>query len=79
MATYYVNYGDGLIAKGQKEAGILYLQIATEVFGEYADEITCFLRFAEYYIENGEMEKGVSYLIKVCCETTTNYEESRFR
>ena len=76
VATYYVNYGDELIAKGEKEAGILYLQIATEVFGAYADEITCFLRFAEYYIEKGEMEKGISYLIKLCCETTDNYEES---
>lgn len=76
VATYYVNYGDELIENGQKEAGILYLQIATEVFGTYADEITCFLRLAEYYIENGEIEKGVAYLIKLCCETTTNYEES---
>lgn len=76
VPNYYVNYGDELISKGQKEEGILYLQVATEIFGVGADEITCFLRFAEYYIEKGEMEKGISYLMKLCCETTDNYEES---
>lgn len=75
-AMVYVNYGDELIVKGQNELGIRYLQIATEIFGQYADEITCLLRFAEYYIEKGETEKGISYLMKLCCETTSNYEES---
>lgn len=74
--NYFVNFGDEIIEKGEREAGILYLQIATEIFGAYADEVTCFLRYAEYYIEKGEHEKGVSYLMKLCCETTSNYEES---
>lgn len=74
--NYYVNFGDKLIEKGQREEGIRYLQIATEIFGVGADKVTCFLRFAEYYIEKGEMEKGISYLMKLCCETTDNYEES---
>lgn len=75
-AMVYVNYGDELIVKGQNELGIRYLQIATEIFGAYADEITCLLRFAEYYIEKGEKEKGISYLMQLCSETTDNYEKS---
>ena len=74
--NYYVNFGDKLIEKGQREEGIRYLQIATEIFGVGADKITCFLRFAEYYIEKGEMETGISYLVKLCCDTVDNYEES---
>lgn len=76
VANIYVNFGDQLIENGENEAGILYLQIATEIFNAYADEVTCFLRFAEYYIEKGDKEKGISYLMKLCCETTSNYEES---
>lgn len=76
VAMGYVNYGDELIEKGQREIGIRYLQIAMEVFGEYADEVTCFLRLAEYHIEKGETETGIDYLMKLCCETVSNYEES---
>lgn len=71
----FVDYGEHLMDLGNKVIGIRYLQIAKEVFGDYVDDITFFLRSAEYYIETGELELGISYLIKLCSETTDNYEE----
>lgn len=71
-----VDYGEKLMDLGKKELGIRYLQIAQEALGEYVDDITFFLRSAEYYIDKGEVELGTAYLIKLCCETTSNYEES---
>lgn len=40
------------------------------------DDVTYYLRNAQYYIEMGDLELGKSYLVKLCCETVDNYEES---
>lgn len=80
----YFGTGDYLInlaeeeyyPKGDYLAGLSIIKIVHKHFKNIADEITVYLRMAEYYIENGESGKGVEYLIKLCTETTDNYEES---
>lgn len=39
------------------------------------DDVTLGLRLGKYYIENGEIEKGKTYLLNICNEYS-NYEES---
>lgn len=69
-------YGDDLMEQGRYTLGLRYLQIAKDVFPVYADDVTYYLRNAQYYIEMGDLELGKSYLVKLCCETVDNYEES---
>ncbi len=38
------------------------------------DDVTLWFRLGEYYINNGEIEKGTEYLIRICDEID-NYEE----
>lgn len=80
----YFGTGDCLInlaeeeyyAKGDYLAGISIIKVVHKHFKYIADELTVYLRMAEYYIESGETEKGIEYLIKLCTETVDNYEES---
>ena len=69
-------YGDDLMEQGDLQLGLRYLKIAKDAFPMYADGVTYYLRNAQYYIETGDIETGTSYLIKLCCETVDNYEES---
>ncbi|MBQ3558401.1 MAG: hypothetical protein IJA07_02660 [Agathobacter sp.] len=69
-------YADDLMEQGRYSLGLRYLQIAKDVFPVYADDVTYYLRNAQYYIEMGDLELGKSYLVKLCCETVDNYEES---
>ena len=76
----FVRQGDELIENGEKECGFSYF-LAFEKYIEkdcecIADSVTLYLRLAQYYFENNDTEKGVNYLIKLCTETTDNYEES---
>lgn len=77
---FFVKYGAELIEDGEPACGIAYLLAIEPYFqDEYdgtADTIYLYLRLAEYYLENNETEKGINYLIKLCTETTSNYEES---
>ena len=66
---YYYPQGDYL-------AGLTIIKTVHKHYKNIADDVTIYLRMAEYYIESGEMEKGIEYLIKLCTETVTNYEES---
>lgn len=80
----YFGTGDYLInlaeeeyySKGDYLAGLSIIKVVHKHFKNIADELTIYLRMAEYYIENGETEKGTEYLIKLCTETVDNYEES---
>ena len=87
IALKYKNYyglGDCLInlaeeeyyAKDDFSAGLTIIKVVHKHFKNIADELTIYLRMAEYYIENGETDKGIEYLIKLCTETVDNYEES---
>ena len=80
----YFGTGDYLInlaeeeyySKGDYLAGLTIIKTVHKHFENVADDVTICLRMAEYYIENGETEKGIEYLIKLCTETVSNYEES---
>lgn len=80
----YFGTGDYLInlaeeeyyPKGDYLAGLTIIKTVHKHFKNIADDVTIYLRMAEYYIETGETEKGVEYLIKLCTETVSNYEEA---
>ncbi len=76
----FIKTGAELIESGEQECGFAYF-LAFEKYIEkdteyIADTVTLYLRLAEYYLENNETEKGVNYLIRLCTQTTDNYEES---
>ena len=72
-----MNYADELRSKGKYDiADLMYLEMADNKHLKYIyDEVTLYLRLAEYYINNSEIEKGKSYLIMLCDEID-NYEEA---
>ena len=72
-----MNYADELRNKNKCNiANLMYLEMAENKHLEYIyDEVTLYLRLGEYYINNGEIEKGKSYLILLCDEVE-NYEEA---
>jgi len=81
---FFIKQGTELIESGEPECGFAYFLAFERYIDKYneciADTITLYLRLAQYYLENNEKEKGISYLIKLCTETTDNYEESlKFR
>ena len=76
----FIKTGAELIENGEHECGFAYF-LAFEKYIEkdsecIADTVTLYLRLAEYYLENNETEKGINYLIRLCTQTTDNYEES---
>lgn len=72
-----VNYAEELIGKDKYDTAMLiYLEMINNKHLEYlSDEVTIYLRLGEYYINNGDIDKGKSYLIRLC-EEYANYEES---
>ena len=72
-----MNYADELRNKGKCDiANLIYLEVFENKHLKYIyDEVTLYLRLGEYYINNGEIEKGKSYLISLCDEVD-NYEEA---
>lgn len=72
-----INYAEELIAKNKYDtAYLIYLEIVENKNLMYiSDEVTLWFRLGEYYINKGDVEKGKSYLIKLCNEVE-NYEES---
>ena len=72
-----MNYADELRNKGKYDiANLIYLEIVENKHLKYIyDEVTLYLRLGEYYMNNGEVEKGKSYLISLCDEVD-NYEEA---
>lgn len=77
LDTIMTNYAEQLIAKNKYDtACLIYLEIERNKNLKYiSDEVTLWFRLGEYYVNKGEIEKGKSYLIKLCNEVE-NYEES---
>lgn len=77
LAMIMINYAEELISKNKYDtACLIYLEIDGNKNLKYiSDEVTLWFRLGEYYIRKGEIEKGKSYLIKLCNEVE-NYEES---
>lgn len=76
----FIRQGEELMENNEKECGFAYF-LAFEKYIEkdsecVADSVTLYLRLAQYYFENSDKEKGINYLIKLCTDTTNNYEES---
>lgn len=73
-----VNYAEELIKGSNYEKGVMIIKGIYETkYLEYiSDDITVYIILAQYYIENGDTEKGKKFLIKIANETTDNYEES---
>ena len=76
IGDYMINLGEQYIDNGNYEAGILFIKTANERVSYIYNDVTLYLRMAEYYFINQETEKGTDYLIRLCTETTSNYEES---
>lgn len=74
---YLINIAEEkYFVKGDYLAGITIIKTVHKHFKNIADDVTVYLRMAEYYIEKGETEKGIDYLVKFCTETVSNYEEA---
>ena len=81
--AFFIKQGEELIESGERECGFSYFLETEKHIPKNADDIDdmgdtvyLFLRLAEHYLEKGEAEKGINYLIRLCTETTSNYEES---
>ena len=73
-----VNYAEELIKGSDYDKGVMIIKgIYESKYLDYiSDEITVYIILAQYYIENGEDEKGEEFLRKIANETSDNYEES---
>ena len=67
--------GEEQMASGAPEAALIFFR-AAEDFPDTANLTLLYLRLAQIYLEKGQQEEGVAYLIKLCTETVDNYEES---
>ena len=77
LPVVLMEYAEELRAKGEYyTACLIYFEIDKNKYLKYIyDDVTLWFRLGEYYINNGEIEKGKAYLIKICDEVS-NYEES---
>ena len=73
-----VNYAENLIKSDNYEKGIMIIKgiYETKYLECLSDDVTVYILLARHYIENGDIEKGKQFLIKIANETTDNYEES---
>lgn len=76
LSMHFSNTGEELFRSGKWEEGMAFIRTALTDFDNIADDITLYLLSAQYYIEQGEVERGKEYLIKLCTETASNYEEA---
>ena len=75
IGNLLVEAGDDAMEKGDTEAALVFLK-AAEKCPNVGDETTLYLRLAQIHLEKGQQEEGVAYLIKLCTEGPSNYEES---
>ena len=75
IGNLLVDAGDSSMEKGDAEAALIFLK-AAEKCPDVGDETTLYLRLAQIHLEKGEQEAGIAYLIKLCTEGPSNYEES---
>ena len=73
-----VNYAENLIKGNDYQKGIMIIKgvYETKYLDYISDDVTVYFLLARHYIENGDIEKGKRFLIKIANETTDNYEES---
>ena len=75
IGNLLVEAGDDAMEKGDPEAALVFLK-AAEKCPNVGDETTLYLRLAQIHLEKGDQETGVAYLIRLCTEGPSNYEES---
>lgn len=73
-----VNYAEELINISDYEKGIMIIKgiYESKYINHISDDITVYIILAQYYIENGDIEKGKKFLINIANQTVDNYEES---
>lgn len=71
-----LNVGEQLIDTGNYDAGTYCIQTVYESDLSVLNSTLLYLRMAEYHLENGDREQGIAFLVKLCTETVSNYEES---
>ena len=77
ISDLLINTAEDRIKAGEYEAGIaIMLAVYESRYLNDFDDVTLYLRLAEYYIENDDTDKGKSFLTKMCNETVDNYEEA---
>ena len=70
-----VNAGDECMQEGDPDTAQVFLR-AVEHCPDTADLTTLYLRLAQIHLEKGDQETGTAYLIRLCTEGPSNYEES---
>ena len=75
IGNLLVEAGDDAMEKGDAETAFIFLK-AAEKCPNVGDETTLYLRLAQIHLEKGDQETGIAYLIKLCTEGPSNYEES---
>ena len=70
-----VDAGNNSMEKGDAGTAFVFLK-AAEKCPNVADETTLYLRLAQIHLEKGDQETGIAYLIRLCTEGPSNYEES---
>ena len=75
IGNLLVEAGDDRLEKGDPDAALAFLK-AAEKCPNTVDLTTLYLRLAQIHLEKGAQEEGVAYLIKLCTEGPSNYEES---
>jgi len=68
--------GESYIDSGDYPAGIACILSLAESFPQINNKTLLYLRLAEYHIEGGNTEEGMRYLVKLCTQTSHNYEEA---
>lgn len=74
-ANLLVDAGDERMEKGDPDGALVFLR-AAEGCTDAVNETTLYLRLAQIHLEKGDQETGIAYLIKLCTEGPSNYEES---
>ena len=75
ISNMLVEYGNDYMESGDPDAAMILFH-AAEKCPEVGDETTLYLRLAQIHLEKGQQETGVAYLIRLCTEGPSNYEES---
>ncbi len=76
IGDFLINEAEDKIKSGEYDIGITILLAVNEspYLKDVYDNVTLYLRLAEYYLENDDEDKGERYLIRLCNETVDNYE-----
>ena len=75
ISNMLVEFGNDYMESGDPDTALILFK-AAEKCPEVAEETTLYLRLAQIHLEKGLQEEGVAYLIKLCTEGPSNYEES---